>query len=103
MDGAGRNEEMVVLFGRPLVGVLVDWKCGAAGLRSLEVRGHGGGIDPAPQAEVNARSGSGIQQVIALVLRIMHSEMVLDVFGERMHLKRKVAATDGVQSEEHTS
>src|ERR1035438_2046338 len=30
----------------------------------------------------------------------MHSKMVLDVLGERMHLKRKIAATDGVQKVE---
>src|ERR1035438_488781 len=70
MDGAGRNEEMVVLFGRPLVGVFVRRKCGAAGLRPLQISGHGGGIDPVLQAEINARFRSGIQQVIALVLRI---------------------------------
>ena len=100
MDGAGGDEEMVVLLGRPLVDILVRGKCGPAVLRLLQVARHGGGIDPFPQAEIDGRPGSGVQQVIALVLRVVHSEMVLDILGERMNLERKIAAAHGVQKVE---
>src|SRR5674476_318729 len=63
MDGAGGDKEMVMLLGRPLVGVWARRERGAAALRALQVSGHGGSISPIPQPEINGRPWSRIQHV----------------------------------------
>src|ERR671919_1703768 len=47
--------------------------------------------------EVHHAVGRGIDDVIALVLRVAHPEPPMDVRRERMHLQGQVAATHGIE------
>ena len=47
--------------------------------------------------EINASVGAGVEHVIALVLRIMHAKMLLDVLGQWVYLEGKVAALHRIQ------
>ena len=45
------------------------------------------GIDAFFQAEIDRAIRAGIQHVVTFVLGIVHAELVLNVFGQGMHLK----------------
>ena len=60
-------------------------------------RDHRVAVDALLEPEVDAGVRPGIEQVVALVLRVVHPEHVLDVFGERMDLEREVAAAHRVE------
>jgi hypothetical protein len=57
-------------------------------------------IDAGTQTEIDGSVRGGVEQVVAFILRVGHSEFVLDVLGERMNLEREVAALHGVQKVE---
>jgi hypothetical protein len=44
-------------------------------------------VDVFLQSQINAAVVAGVEQVIALVLGVMHAEMLLYVLGERMDLE----------------
>ncbi len=58
---------------------------------------HPHGVDVRPQAKVDAGVRCGVQHVIAFVLRVGHSELVLNVFGQGMDLEREIASLHGVE------
>ena len=68
--------------------------------RRLQVADHAARIDALAEAEINTGVSRCIQQVIALVLRIVHAEVLLDVLGERMDLERQVAALHRIKKVE---
>ena len=88
---------MIVLFRRETVRIFLRRERGAPRLGLLQIAKHGGPVHVFLQAQVDARSGCGIQDVVALVLRVVHAEMLLDVLGERMHLKGEIAPSDRVE------
>src|ERR1017187_7444890 len=55
------------------------------------------GVNIFLQTEIDGRVRAGVEQVITFVLRVVHAEMVLDVFGQRMHLERQMATAHRVE------
>ena len=89
VDRAAGNEEMVVL----LRGKGVDVPERVEGTRLLARTERVGELlarDAGLLAEIDdwRRGRVGVEQVVTLVLRVVHSEYVLDVFRERMALER---------------
>ena len=86
---------------RPPVHVeLVREREAAAFLRAAQVAEHGRAVDALLQAEVHAGLLPGVEEVVALVLRVVHPEAVLDVLGQRVHLEREVAPAHRVEEVE---
>ena len=101
MHRAGGDQEMVVLSGGPAIRVLLGREGQPRRSARIPVRAIiAVGLDAFPQAQINAGVRPGIEQVVAFVLRVVHPEMLLDVFGERMHLERKIAAAHRVEEVE---
>src|SRR5579859_583045 len=92
-----RDEKVVVLLRGPPVRVLVGFELRAAFLCRAQVRDHAVAVDAFLQSKINAATIAGVEQVIALVLRVVHAEVLLDVFRQRMDLEGKIAAFHGVQ------
>ena len=95
------NQEVVVLLRRPAVHVALVREAEAA----RPARGAGRG--PSPRGSTPSRTprytqapSPGVEQVVALVLRVVHPEAVLDVLGQRVHLQREVAAAHRVEEVE---
>src|SRR6185369_14848063 len=64
------------------------------------VADHCFGVDTRIQTEINASVRASIQQVVTLVLRVVHSELAANVLGLWVHLQREVASTHRVEEVE---
>src|SRR5581483_1909828 len=100
MNRTRRNEKVIVFLCGKLIHILFRGEHVTACLGQAQIAGHLLLINSFLQTQINAGSGLGVQQIIAFVLRVMHSEFVLDVFGERMHLQRQIASTHRVEEVE---
>ncbi len=99
MDGACGNQKVIMLLrGQRLT--YVGGKRVTSGLRATQIVRHLLRIDAFLQSEIDAGSGLGIQQVVALILRVVHAELVLNVFSERMNLQRQIASAHCVEEVE---
>ena len=99
MHGAGRNEEVIVLAA-PASGC--TYRSAGNGARpsrgaARRSRRIAAGSTPAFTPRYTRRIRPGVEQVVALVLRVVHPEVLLDVLGQRMDLERQVAAAHGVE------
>ena len=88
---------MIVLLNRPRIHVLLRWKRRSAGLRCFKAFNHFLWIGPGFQPQIDLRIRFRVQQVIALVLRIGHAEVLRDIRAHWMNLKREIAAFYRVQ------
>ena len=69
----------------------------AAFLRALKIADHAGAVRRGLESQVDAGVLAGVEHVIALILRVRHSESVTDILRQRVHLKREIAALHRVQ------
>ncbi len=98
MDGSGGNQEMIVLLCRDAVDEFFRVKL--PGLLRFSQRGdHLVGVYAGLDAQIDRSIAlrNGVKDIVAFVLRIVHAEILLDVLGERMHLKREVLSADGIE------
>ena len=89
-----------MLLRRPLVHVALGREGRPSRLRAAQVPHHGLAVDALLDAQVHAGPRARVEQVVALVLRVVHPEAVLDVLGERVDLEREVPAAHRVQEVE---
>jgi hypothetical protein len=54
-------------------------------------------VDGRLQAQVHLRARLGVEEVVALVLRVRHPEHLADVVAKRVNLQREVAALERVE------
>ena len=66
---------------RPAVDVIARRRSGGRPPARGEVADHLVGVDALLQAQVDGRVGLGVEEVVALVLGVVHPEAVLDVLG----------------------
>src|SRR5712664_3907438 len=97
VDGASRNQEMVMFSCGPMTDILFGREGTLAALRNAQVLEHGSGINTIAQSKIDSAIVPCIQQVVAFVLRVVHTKIVLDVFRERVDLQREIATAHGVQ------
>ncbi len=85
MDRAGRNKDMVVLFYRifPYIFICVEFSCS---LGIFKFTDHFILIYAVLQTEIYYCIFSGIEHIIAFFLRVVHPELFLYIFCQRMHL-----------------
>ena len=88
---------MIVFPGRKPIDIFVGIKLNRAFLRLAQLLGHLCAIHILFQTEIYAALFGRIQKVVALILRIVHPKLLLDVFGERVNLKREIAAIHRVE------
>src|ERR1700693_1511856 len=88
---------MIVLARREACNETLIVESSATGVCRLECLDHCIEIGVAPAREVDRRTRFGIEQVVALILRIAHAKTLLDVLGEWMHLQGEVPAVHGVK------
>src|SRR6202007_771318 len=100
MDCASGNKEMIVLPSRKLVRVLCRFKRRSAILCCAQVADHCIGVDTRLQTQIHASVCASIQQIVTLVLRIVHSELAANVLCLWVHLQREVASTHRVEEVE---
>ena len=91
---------MIMLAGRPRIYVRLGRKCRTARLRRVKAVSHGARIDSLAQSQKHFGVWRSIEQVVAFILRVWHSEMLADVAAQRMHLERQVASLHGVEEVE---
>ena len=89
-----------MLLSRNLVDELLRVKRRAAPLRLLQFRNHVGDLYALFQTQVDAGALFRIQDVIALVLRVGHAKIPMNIVCRRVHLQRQVLATDRIQKVE---
>ena len=90
---------MVMFPDRNPVDVLFRIKTAAPGLGLFQIRCHFFGNHPFlnPQEDCRIPLLIRFQDVIAFVLRIVHAEVLLDIFRQRMNLQGKVSSLHGIQ------
>ncbi len=89
-----------MLLGREGVHVLLGVEVPLAGLGRPQVLHHRLAVDALLEPEVDDGVVAGVEQVVRLVLRVVHAERLLDVVDERVHLEREVLASHGVEEVE---
>ena len=89
-----------MLARRPHVHVALGRKRIAAGLGGAQVGLHGMLVDAFAQPEIYRGVRTGVEQIVALVLRVRHGEPFLDVTAQGVNLQRQVATLDGVKEVE---
>src|SRR5216684_6236569 len=97
VDSAGCDEEVVMLASRPLIYTIQRLKRCAILLRVMQLSDQSLSIDVSLQSKVHACVWSGVEQVIAFILRVGHPKIVDDVLLERMHLQRQIATLHGIE------
>ena len=97
MDGAGGDQEVVVLAGRPHIHILFGGERAAARLCGAKIGSHSLRIDALAQSKVDGCIGSRIEHVVAFVLRVGQAELLADIAGEGMDLEGEVAAFHGIE------
>ena len=100
MDGAGRDEVVVVFLGWQFVDVLLGVEQNLAPLSSPQVLYHLHLVDAFFQAEIDHRVLASIKQIVALVLRVGQTELLLCELVGGMYLEAEVAALHGVEEVE---
>ena len=100
VNGSGRDQEVVVLLSRDLVDELLRVKRRAALLCHLQLRDHIGDLYTLFQAQIYAGALFRVQNVIALVLRVSHAKIPMNIVCRRVHLQRQVLAADRIQKVE---
>ena len=101
MNGARRNQEMIVLAGGETVDVFLGGEIEIRRFaRARRSRSIAVAIDAFLQAQIDAGAFFGVEHVVALVLGVIHAEVFADIGREGMHLKREVAAAHGVEEVE---
>ena len=88
---------MIVLLRRPRVHVPLGGKRRSACLRRFEIHPHLRRINSRLQPQVYHCIRLRIQEVVALVLRIRHAEVLGNVRAQGMNLQRKIAALHCIQ------
>src|SRR5690348_7090267 len=88
MRSSRRNQKVVMLLRRELVDILLRVELYLPALCPSQIADHLLAIDTILHPEIYSSFLSGIQQVIALVLGIVHSELFLDVLDQWVHLER---------------
>ena len=79
---------MVVLASRPDIHILLGRKDEAALLRRAQIIQHLRWLGAVAQTKINRRVLACVENVVALILCVIHSELILDIFGQWMNLKR---------------
>src|SRR5258706_16085432 len=97
MRSSSGNQKVVVLLGGKPIEVLVGVELNCALLRLQQVGHHLLAIDVLLCAEINTPSLPRIQHVVTLILGIVDPKLLLNVLGQRMHLKREIAAFHRVE------
>ncbi|MBT5579676.1 MAG: hypothetical protein HOJ56_05145 [Acidimicrobiaceae bacterium] len=97
MNGSRWDQEVIVGSGRPLIDVSIGIELCAVLLGGAEVSEHRLRNCPCLHAQIDSAVGFGIEDVVALILGVVKPEVCLDVFGDRVNLKREVATAHGVQ------
>ena len=89
---------MVVLLHGDAVDIAFRGEGRAAALGFLQGPAHLLRVGACPNPQIDAGIlALGVQQVVALVLGVVHVEMLLDIFRQGMHLEGQVLAVHGVQ------
>src|SRR5579863_6798200 len=91
---------MVVLSRRKPVHIRFGPERMAICLSGLQFLYHRLAIYTVFNAEIDAPVLIGIEKIITFVLGVLHSECVANVFSLRVHLKREIPATHGIQEVE---
>ena len=98
VDGACRDEDVVVLLHGDLVHVFFGRESFFSPLGGLQIVSHGlpvyAGLDAQPYEGIVSL---GVQNIIAFILGIAHIEVFLDVLCQRVDLQGEVLAVNGVQ------
>src|SRR5580692_11118317 len=97
MDGARRNQKMVVLSGREAVYVFLSVERSSVVLSRFQLPHHGLPVAMSLETEVYVAIVAGIEQIVALVLRVLHAEVLTHKLSFRMNLKREVSTTHCVE------
>ena len=100
MNGACRDQEVVVLLRGDLVDILLSVKRRFTLLRLLQRRDQVGDLYAFLQSQVYAGAFLRVQNVVALVLGISHSELPVNVFCGRVDLQRQVLPSHCIQKVE---
>src|ERR1700730_3701788 len=100
MDCASGDKEMIMLPSRKLVHVLCCPKLRSTVLCQAQVADHCFGVDTRLQTEIYASVRASIEQIVTLVLRVVHSEFAANVLCLWVHLEREVASTHRVEEVE---
>src|SRR6202451_4905518 len=88
---------MIVLPCRPSVHLLLGRERSAVLFGAKKIIHHFSRRYVVFQAEIHCGVGPCVEQVVALVLRIAHAELFLNVSGKRMPLEREISTTHGVE------
>ncbi len=99
MDGARRNQDMIMFFDRYFIDIFLCIKSKFSAGSLFQFPDHLPGINVVlqPQIHISFFIFCTVQDIIAFVLGVMHSEGLLNVFGQRMYLKGKISASHGIQ------
>ena len=100
MDGARRNQVMVVLAGRNLIDILLRVEDNLTALGGTKVFDHRLAVYAFLQAQVHDSILRRVQQIITLVLGVRHPELLADELGRGMDLKAEVTPAHRVQEVE---
>ncbi len=95
-----RDQEMIVFLGRKTIDVFLGIEQDLSPVGRIQILDHLILVDPFLQAQINAGTLLGIQDIVAFVLRIRHSERTVNVLGQRMHLQRQILSSDRIQEVE---
>src|SRR5215469_14200807 len=88
MNGSRRNQEVIVLLCRPPIHKALRREWAISALRTFERLYHLFRLDSLSHSQEHSGIFYGVQQVVALVLRIIHAELILDVLRQRVNLQR---------------
>ncbi len=86
-----------MLLGRKLVHVSFCTKRRPTVVCEPQFADHCLSIDSLLQAEINGAILASVQQVVAFILRVIHSELLANVFCTRMDLQGKVSSAHRVE------
>src|SRR5258708_30554495 len=87
----------MLLLGRKLAHVSFCPNRRPPGVCEPQFAGHSLSIDSLLQAEINGPILASVQQVVTFILRVIHSELLANVFCTRMDLQGKVSAAHRVE------
>ena len=100
MHRSARNQKVVVLLGLNLIHIFLGVEHKTAFLSLTQVVDHRILVDTFFQSQIHHSILSGIQQIVALVLCIVHAEILADKLGGGMHLQTQIATAHGVEKVE---
>src|SRR6185437_15190752 len=97
MHRSRRDQHMIVLLDRPLPGKLLRIEWLTAPLRLLQGPDHLRRVHLVPQPEINTGIVRNIEDIITLILRIIHPEMFAYILRRWMHLQTQISAAHRIQ------